>query len=82
MDAYPGIAFRDGPSGRRPVVLGGPDVWEVIQVFQAEGQDVKATAEYLGIRPGLVDAAAKYYASNTSAIDDRIAINEELMTTG
>ncbi len=30
LDRHPGIAFRDGPAGRRAVVIGGPDVWEVI----------------------------------------------------
>jgi len=29
LDRHPGIAFRDGPAGRRAVVIGGPDVWEV-----------------------------------------------------
>jgi hypothetical protein len=28
--ALSGIVFRDGPAGRRAVVIGGPDVWEVI----------------------------------------------------
>jgi hypothetical protein len=31
MNAHPGIVCRDGPAGRRPGVVGGPDVWEVIQ---------------------------------------------------
>ena len=27
LDRHPGIVFRDGPAGRRAVVIGGPDVW-------------------------------------------------------
>jgi hypothetical protein len=30
MEEHPGIAFRDGPSGRRAALAGGPDVWEAI----------------------------------------------------
>src|SRR5690348_13785403 len=79
MDTYPGIVFRDGPAGRRPAVLGGPDVWEVIQVFLAEGRDVSATAENLGLRPGLVDAAVAYYADNRDGIDEWIEANRTMM---
>lgn len=79
MDAYPGIVFRDGPSGRRPAVLGGPDVWEVLEVFLAEDRDAKATAESLGLRPGLVDAAIAYYADNQDAVDEWIEANRTMM---
>jgi hypothetical protein len=30
MEEFPGIVFRDGPTGRRASLLGGPDVWEVV----------------------------------------------------
>src|SRR5436190_21922904 len=30
LDRHPGIFFRNGPAGRRAVLVGGPDVWEVI----------------------------------------------------
>src|SRR5207302_10675540 len=79
MDTYPGIVFRDGPSGRRPAVLGGPDVWEVIQVFLAEARDTNATSENLHLRPGLVDAAVAYYADNREAVDEWIEANRALM---
>ena len=79
MDTYPGIVFRDGPAGRRPAVLGGPDVWEVIQVFLVEDRDVSGTAENLGLRPGLVDAAVAYYADNQDAIDEWIEANRTMM---
>src|SRR5579859_436800 len=29
-DEHPLITFRDGPTGRRAGVLGGPDVWELV----------------------------------------------------
>jgi hypothetical protein len=79
MDTYPGIIFRDGPAGRRPAVLGGPDVWEVVQVFLAEDRDTQATSDSLRIRPGLVEAAVAYYADNREAIDEWIETNRTIM---
>jgi len=79
MDTHPGIVFRDGPAGRRPAVIGGPDVWEVIQVFLEEGGNMKGTAEYLSLRPGLVQAAAAYYADNRAEIDEWIDSNRRMM---
>lgn len=79
MDAYPGIVFRDGPAGRRPALAGGPDIWEVIQVLLDENGDVKATAEYLSLRQGLVEAAAAYYADHREQIDDWIETNRRMM---
>lgn len=35
MDEHPGILFRDGPAGRRATVVGGPDVWEIVQAVMA-----------------------------------------------
>lgn len=79
MDTYPGIVFRDGPSGRRPAVIGGPDVWEVIQVFLAEDRDTGATSDNLKLRPGLVEAALAYYADNQAVVDDWIETNRMMM---
>jgi hypothetical protein len=79
MDTYPGIIFRDGPSGRRPAVLGGPDVWEVIQTFMAENRDTQATSENLRVRPGLIEAALAYYADNQEEITEWIEANRVML---
>jgi len=79
MDTYPGIVFRDGPSGRRPAVLGGPDVWEVIQTFIAEDRDTQAASENLNVRTGLIEAALAYYADNQEEIDEWIEANRVMM---
>lgn len=79
MDTYPGIVFRNGPSGRRPAVIGGPDVWEVIQVFLAEDRNIRATSENLNLRPGLIEAAVAYYADNQEAVNEWIEANRTLM---
>src|SRR5947207_1997113 len=50
---FPGIVYRDGPTGRRAGVAGGPDVWEIVRAFkQAEErgeQRVRALAEELAL---------------------------------
>lgn len=82
MDAFPGIVFRDGPAGRRSGLAGGPDVWEVIEVFHAENGDRAATAKSLELRAGLVDAAVEYYSVHRDAIDDWVTMNREMMEAG
>lgn len=47
MADHPGLVFREGPTGRRPRLAGGPDVWEVIETFLDEARDVEAAARYL-----------------------------------
>ncbi|HET8641141.1 MAG TPA: hypothetical protein VFM37_04340 [Pseudonocardiaceae bacterium] len=35
MSEHPGVVFRDGASGRRAGLAGGPDVWEVIRAVRS-----------------------------------------------
>lgn len=79
MDQFPGIVFRSGPSGRRPGLAGGPDVWEVVEVLRTEASDLARTAENLGLRAGLVEAAVLFYASHQAEIDSAIEGNRKLM---
>jgi hypothetical protein len=72
---HPGIIIRDGPAGRRAGVVGGPDVWEVIETFQDAGADVAAAASYLDLPVGPVKIAIGYYADNRAEIDGWIARN-------
>ena len=52
LDRHPGVVFRDGPAGRRPVVVGGPDVWEVIMAARSAPESgenlIEALARALG----------------------------------
>jgi hypothetical protein len=79
MDQFPGIVFRGGPSGRRPGLVGGPDASEVVEVFRAESNDPGRTAENLGLKPGLVEAGVRFYASHQAEIDDAIELSQRLM---
>jgi len=79
MRRHPLVSFRDGPSGRRAVVLGGPDIWEiaagVIGGDVAPADDVARAIEMFGLRREQVEAALAYYAEFTDEIDGRIAAN-------
>ena len=79
---HPGIVFRDGPAGRRAVVVGGPDVWEIVETFLAEGRDAGAAASYLELPIGLVNAAVGYYADHKPEIDRWIQRNRLLAEEG
>ena len=73
MEAHPAIAFREGPTGRRAALAGGPEVADV--VGSIVGGDVPVeqrrarAAEMLGLTPSMVDAAMAYYADHTEEID-------------
>jgi hypothetical protein len=76
---HPLVIFRDGATGRRATLVGGPDIWEVIGGIV--GGDVPAhtrierAAEQFGLSPQQVGAALDYYAAFTSEIDNEIATN-------
>src|SRR6266498_1642405 len=63
MDEHPGIVFRSGPAGRRPGLLGGPDVWEVVAVHRSF-DDVQRTADWLDQQPTVIGTALSYYAAH------------------
>ncbi len=86
MAAHPGIVFRPGPTGRRPGLSDGPDIWEIIRVFngvEARGEDaLRQTAELTGLRADQVRIAVRYYADYREEIDDWIRrVDEEAERT-
>jgi hypothetical protein len=62
MEAFPRIRFRSGVSGRRAVVRGGPDVWEVVMVARAYGDDRAGFHEHFSpfVEPEALDQALAY----------------------
>jgi uncharacterized protein (DUF433 family) len=81
MEDHPGIAFRDGPSGRRAALAGGPDVWEIIETVKGTGlageEAISATAEWGSLTHAQVRTAVRYYADFRDEIDERIAFNRQ-----
>jgi hypothetical protein len=76
MDEYPGIVFRSGPAGRRPGLMSGPDIWEVVAVFRGFG-NAKRTADWLDQPTGAIETAMRYYEAHRSEIDHWIRRNDE-----
>jgi hypothetical protein len=81
LDRHPGIVFRDGPAGRRAVVIGGPDVWEVIAAARSAPERgerlVHALAERVGVPADKIQIAVSYYGEYPDEIDRFIAANEQ-----
>lgn len=78
MDEHPGVVFRDGRTGRRAVLAGGPDVREVIRAVKsarAAEPDLDATgivalvATNAGVPARLIDTAIRYWSSYPDEID-------------
>jgi hypothetical protein len=81
LDRHPGIVFRDGPAGRRAVVVGGPDVWEVIAAAQSapeRGDElIEALAQRVGVPAEKIRIAIRYYAEHSAEVDSFIAMVEQ-----
>jgi hypothetical protein len=69
-----------GHAGRRAVLVGGPDVWEVIAAARGERQRgdrlVRAVAQGAGITEDKVRIAIRYYAEYPDEVDRLIDRNE------
>ncbi|HEY5294115.1 MAG TPA: hypothetical protein VIJ70_01405 [Gaiellaceae bacterium] len=76
MDEYPGIVFRSGPAGRRPGLVGGADIWEVVGVHRSF-DDVERTAEWLDQPVGAIEGALRYYDAHRAEVDEWLRRNEE-----
>ena len=72
--------FREGPAGRRAVLVGGPDVWEIVSAVRGAPEKgealVPALADRLGISESKVRVAIRYYGEYPEEIDDWIAAND------
>lgn len=80
MERHPGIVFRDQPPRRRPALLRGPDVWEVIPAVlnpkNPSDEAIAVAAMNTGISEAHVLVALRYYAEYSDEIDFWIERNE------
>lgn len=77
-DEHPMITFRDGPTGRRAGLIGGPDVWEVamwLDDLATEPDPVGALAEESTLRRPQIDAALRYRAAYPAEIEARVELH-------
>jgi hypothetical protein len=83
LQDHPGIRFVDGPAGRRAALVGGPDVWEIIDVAREYAFDAAAVREaYPWLTTELLGVAKRYYECFSDEIDalieDNLRVAEEL----
>lgn len=78
MRRIPGIAFGDGPTGRRAMVAGtGIDVWEVARDYRDMGESWEDLREaYEGLSDLQLRAALAYAEAYPEEIEERIKADE------
>jgi hypothetical protein len=77
-DEHPLITFRDGPTGRRAGLVGGPDVWEVIMWLEdlaGEADPVSTLASEQDLSRAQLDAALSYRDAYPEEIRARIDLH-------
>jgi hypothetical protein len=89
MGEHPGIMFREGPTGRRAALVGGPDIWEVVRAVKSaraaepdlsEDEVVRLVADNTGVLLRLVHVAVRYWAGYPDEIDVEIDAAEQAET--
>jgi uncharacterized protein (DUF433 family) len=77
MRRFPGIGFRGEEERRRAWVIGtGLDVWEVIELYDAHGGDMKKLlADHQSLSERAVTLALAYSERYRGEIDEKIADN-------
>ena len=77
-DEHPLITFRDGPTGRRAGLVGGPDVWEVamwLDDLATEPDPTVALAEDGAVTRPQIDAVVRYRSTYPDEINARIELH-------
>lgn len=77
-DEHPMITFRDGPTGRRAGLIGGPDVWEIAMWIDELDPAKDPAAELAAdgtVSRAQVDAALVYRAAYPEEIQARIDLH-------
>ena len=77
-DEHALITFRDGPTGRRAGLIGGPDVWEVsiwLDDLAAEPEPLRVLSEESGLSRAQIDAVIRYRSAFPEEIEARIALH-------
>jgi hypothetical protein len=79
-DEHPLITFRDGPTGRRAGLVGGPDVWEVVmwvEELSGEPDPVAVLVDESIVTWPQIDTALRYHAAYPDEIRARIELHRQ-----
>jgi hypothetical protein len=77
-EEHPLITFREGPTGRRAGLIGGPDVWEIamwVDDLAAEPDPMATLVGEMGFTQPQIDAALRYRASYPEEVMARIELH-------
>lgn len=78
-DRLPGIEFRDGVTGRRAAIRGGPDVWEIAMVQREYRHDREGLYRHFAwLGRVAVDQALAYAERFPDEIAGRIENNDRV----
>ena len=72
------ITFRDGPTGRRAGLIGGPDLWEVAMWLDDQGSRTDPAADIAAdgvVSRPQIDAVLAYRAAYPDEIQARIELH-------
>ena len=80
MQEFSAIMFRDGVSGRRAVLRGGPDVWEVVQIARDYDSDRDGFHDHFAphVDRDALDQALRYDERFPNEVNALIADNARL----
>jgi hypothetical protein len=80
MSQFPAVEFREGVTGRRAGLRGGPDVWEVVMVWKDYAPDREAFDHHFGgyVSREALDQALAYFESFPEEIEDRLDENARM----
>ena len=79
-DEHSLITFRDGPTGWRAGLVGGPDAWEVamwLEDLSGEADPVAVLVEESVLNRAQIDAVLRYRADCPDEIDARIELHRQ-----
>jgi hypothetical protein len=77
VEEFRGIFFRNGGGGRRAVIIGGMDVWEMIMLYQTHGR--AGMLEAFNVREHQIDDALAYHEAFPKEIDAILRENSQPM---
>jgi hypothetical protein len=77
-DEHPMITFRDGPTGRRAGLVGGPDVWEVVMWSEDlvdDSDPLETLCGDTGLSQPQVEASLRYSRAYPEEVHARIELH-------
>ncbi|WP_045879482.1 hypothetical protein [Pseudofrankia sp. DC12] len=84
---HPGIVFRNGATGRRAGLVGGPDVWEVVRAVRSaraaepeldENEVLGLVCDNTGLSLRLLRTALRYWAAYPDDVNAEIKAADDV----